>query len=75
MLKHPPQQLVLKSEKYFIKLVGHRGRHLTSKRKQEGRSNDDYSVIGGRAHMPIPPVGAYDLYPPKPGFCKALPCA
>ena len=25
--------------------------------------------------MPIPPVGAYDLYPPKPCFCQALPCA
>jgi hypothetical protein len=25
--------------------------------------------------MPIPPVGAYDLYPPKSCFCQALPCA
>jgi hypothetical protein len=24
MLKHPPQQLMLKSEKYFMKLVSHR---------------------------------------------------
>jgi len=27
MLKHLPQQLMLKSEKHFMKLVGHRGRH------------------------------------------------
>jgi hypothetical protein len=29
MLKHHPQQLLLKSEKYFMKLVGHRGRRRT----------------------------------------------
>jgi len=36
MLKHPPQQLVLKSEKYFMKLVGHRGRHACVDLREKG---------------------------------------